>query len=501
MLQYSLFVCSSVLVLLCSIALLFFCSSVHLFIRSPVLLFAQSGCQFFYSSKQNAMKSLFEKRTALLSVSALAVAGLLAFSNSRTTKPERKEVKCCNNPNVNHVCVMKTILGTDTSLDGKLIDDFRTPEKVDASIKKGLDWMGKAQAPDGGWGAGTHARQDIRDPHAVTSDPATTSLVAMSLLRTDNTLDKGLYAKNLEKATKFLLKITEECPDNQPYLTTLTGTQPQSKLGRNIDVILTAQFFTNMLRYNLNDAALKARIEKALDKCIARIQKGQDQDGSWKDGGWAPVLQSALANNALESADDVGRKVDKQVMDRSRKYQNSNFDVKTNASVTSKAAGVMLYGLSSTTRASAKESKRAQDLVDKAKREGKIKDNVVNEANLRAAGVDAPGAKELSTAYSINRASQAQAQRDDVLAGFGNNGGEEFMSFLMTGESLIMQGGNDWKKWYESTTGKLVNIQNQDGSWNGHHCITSPVFCTATCLLILSIHNDMQFSVKQHHPK
>ena len=32
------------------------------------------------------------------------------------------------------------------------------------------------------------ASQDIKDPHAVTSDPATTSLVAMSLLRTDNTL-------------------------------------------------------------------------------------------------------------------------------------------------------------------------------------------------------------------------------------------------------------------------------------------------------------------------
>lgn len=451
------------------------------------------------------MKSLFKKgrlplgrRNVLLSVSALAVAAIMAISTAKTNQHTKKDVKCCANPDVNHVCVMKTILGTDTSLDGKRLSDFRTPETVEASIKKGLAWIDKAQAPDGGWGAGSHSRQDIMDPHAVTSDPATTSLVAMALLRTDNTLDNGVYLKNLEKATNFLLKTTEECPDNQPYLTTLTGTQAQSKLGRNIDVILTAQFFTNILRYNLNKAALKTRIEKALDKCIARIQKGQDSDGSWKDGGWAPVLQSALANNALESADEVGRKVDKTILDRSRKYQNSNFDVNTNSAVTSKAAGVMLYGLSSTTRASAKESKRAQDLVDKAKKEGKIKNNEVTEENLKAAGVDAPGAKELATAYSINRASVQQAQRDEVLTGFGNNGGEEFMSFLMTGESLLMQGGNDWKKWYESTTGKLVNIQNQDGSWNGHHCITSPVFCTATCILILSIHNDMQFSMKQH---
>jgi hypothetical protein len=185
-------------------------------------------------------------------------------------------------------------------------------------------------------------------------------------------------------------------------------------------------------------------------------------------------------------------------MDRSRSYQNSNFDVNTNSVVTGKAAGVMLYGLSSTTRASAKESRRAQDILAKAKNEGRIKDDKVTEENLREAGVDVPEAKQLVTAYSVNKASVQQAQREDVLTGFGNNGGEEFMSFLMTGESLVMQGGDDWKKWYDMITATLVKIQNNDGSWNGHHCITSPVFCTATCLLILSIHNDMQFSIKQH---
>lgn len=447
------------------------------------------------------MKFLFEKRNILLSVSALAVAGLLATTTISNDHHEKKVVKCCNNPDLNHVCIMKTILGIDTSAEGKLISTFKTPEKVEASIKKGLEWMDKAQAPDGGWGAGTHTRQDIMDPHAVTSDPATTSLVAMALLRTDNDLEKGTYSKNLKKSLEFLLKTTEDCPDNQPYLTTLTNTQPQIKLGRNIDVILTAQFFTNILRYNLNDEAMKKRIEKALDKCVARIQKGQDADGSWRDGGWAPVLQSALANNALENAGDVGRKVDSAVLARGYKYQNGNFDVTTNSAATGKAAGVMLYSLSSTTRASAKESKRAKDIVEKAKREGKIDNDKVTEGNLKAAGVTTTDAKELVAAYSINKASQQQAQRDDVLSGFGNNGGEEFMSFLMTGESLIMQGGDDWKKWYDATTGKLVNIQNQDGSWNGHHCITSPVFCTATCLLILSIHNDMQFSMQQHQKK
>ena len=435
---------------------------------------------------------MFGKRQLALSVSALALAGLLASMTSNEKADVPKEVKCCNNPDLSHVCIMKTIFGLDTSQDQNLISTFKTPEKVEAAIKKALEWTDKAQGTDGGWGSGSHYNQGVMDPHAVPSDPATTSLVAMSLLRTDNTLTKGDYSKDLKKATEFLLKQVEECPDNQPYLTKLENTQPQIKLGRNIDVILTAQFFTNILRYDINDAQLKKRIEKALDKCVARIQKGQDTDGSWRDGGWAPVLQSALANNALESAEDVGRKVDTAVLHRSRDYQNGNFDVNTKSVVTGKAAGVMLYGLSSTTRASAKEARKAQDIVDKAKNEGKIKDDKITEVNLRAAGMGATEARQLVTAYSINQASQQQALREDVMSGFGSNGGEEFMSYLMTGESIMMQKGDDWKKWYDNVSGTLLNIQNNDGSWNGHHCITSPVFCTATSVLILTVNNDVE---------
>ena len=448
--------------------------------------------------KPNIMKLLFANRKVLLTLSSAFVAGLAIFNGQEFQR--KKTTRSCNNPAANHVCVMKTILGIDTSQEKKWISTFKAVEKVESSIKKGLDWINKAQANDGGWGAGTHTRQDVMDPHAVSSDPATTSLVAMSLLRTDNTLEKGEFSKNLKRATEFLLKTIENCPASQVYITTLTNTQPQIKLGRNIDVILTAQFFTTILRYKIDDDRLKKRIEHALDKCVNRIQQSQDADGSWKDGGWAPVLQSALANNALESAGDVGREIDSAVLVRGYKYQNGNFDVNTNSVVTGKAAGVMLYGLSSTTRASAKESKRAKDLVQKAKKDGKIQDEEVTEQNLRDAGVSTTDAKQLVTAYSINRASKEQAVREDVMVGFGNNGGEEFMSFLMTGESMLMQGGNDWTKWYDMMSAKLINIQNEDGSWNGHHCITSPVFCTATCLLILSIHNDMQFSM-QHQNK
>ena len=431
---------------------------------------------------------------AIFGISATTI--LISSFDKKKVSP-RVIATCCSNSGAPHVCVMKTILGIDTSEEGKMINTFVTSPMVDSALKKAMRWIVSAQAANGGWGSGNHTAQDIRDPHAVATDPASTSLVGMSLLRTDNTLEKGEYAMALKKGTEYLLKTIENCPDDQLQITTLNNTQPQVKLGRNIDVILTAQFFTNLLRYELNDEQLKKRVERALDKCIAKIQKTQSSNGAWQNGGWAPVLQSALANNALESAQGIGRNVDSLVLDRSRHYQKSNFSDSNKVSLRGDAAGVVLYSVTSTARASAQESKKAEEVIVKAKKEGRLKkDAKVSEENLMASGLSVSESKNLSTAYKINQAAKDEAVKDEVMAGFGNNGGEEFLSFLMTGESMLMQGGDSFKKWYDMMSAKLVNIQNQDGSWNGHHCITSPVFCTATCLLILSIHNDMQFSLQ-----
>jgi len=79
------------------------------------------------------------------------------------------------------------------------------------------------------------------------------------------------------------------------------------------------------------------------------------------------------------------------------------------------------------------------------------------------------------------------ARLDDkaFLAGFGSNGGEEFLSYMTIGESLVVKGGHDWETWDRSITGNLDRIQNGDGSWSGHHCITGRTFCTSTALLVL----------------
>jgi hypothetical protein len=400
---------------------------------------------------------------------------------------------CCLKPEEAN-CVFRTILnleGFDTAgLTAHTV-------LVEGAIHNGLDWLSHAQGANGGWGAGSHFHQEIRDPHAVEADPATTALAGMALLRCGNSLTKGEYAVNLKKAMNYLLLAVENASGPGLHITSLTNTQPQIKLGQNIDVILTAQFLSNLMRYIGKDNPLHQRIQLDLDKCIRNIQRGQDQDGGWKEGGWAPVLQSALANNALESAKDIGFTVDSNVLERSRNYQKSNFDPLTDAAVTGKSAGVLLYAISGSSRASAKEARTAKEKIDLAKKEGRLKlDDKINEENLVKAGMNRPDAKKYITAYEINQAASSKAQGEDIMSGFGSNGGEEFISYLMTGESLVMNGGHQWEKWYEKMTGRLMQIQNNEGSWSGHHCITSPVFCTATCLLVLSINQDIDFLSK-----
>jgi hypothetical protein len=260
--------------------------------------------------------------------------------------------------------------------------------------------------------------------------------------------------------------------------------------------ILTAQYLTTLLKYH-HKHALKPRIQAALQKCVERIEKEQDDDGNWKGGGWAPVLQSALADQALENAKDAGMKVNEDVMKKSKTYQKSNFDTATKSAITGKSAGVLLYSLSSTTRSSAKEANKAKRLIEKAKKEGKLKaEDELNERNLIRAGAAPAEAKELAAANMINENTKRQSTRNDVMTGFGSNGGEELISYLLTGESIMLQGGNDWKSWYGNMSQRIMSIQKNDGSWEGHHCITSPVFCTAAALLILSITNDMDVSFR-----
>lgn len=404
--------------------------------------------------------------------------------------PENKRITNYEKPKSEEKpCVFMSVMG-EQSVNNYAA--YKNDSKTTSVIEDGQKWLLKAQNKDGGWGAGSHNNQEEMNPHAVSSDPATTAMAAMALYRCGHTIDKGIYKQKLTDALHFLLNEVEKNKDNE-FITQIRGTQIQTKLGQNIDAVLTLQFLNQVVPTLTNPQMIK-RVEKAIQICVDKIEKSYDSDGKISGAGWAGVLQSSFANSGLEqAAKNKNIKVSKDKMDAARNYQKGNYNPADNSVKTDDGAGVMLYAVSSSVRGSAAEAQEAETLFEEAKTSGKIdKKAQMNRENLEKIGVSKEKAASYDVADKVYKAAKVKAMDKDVLNGFGNNGGEEFLSFLQTGESMIVKKDNDWKNWYDNIGGKLIKIQNQDGSWNGHHCITSPAFCTATSLLILTIENDIK---------
>ncbi|MEP6647115.1 MAG: hypothetical protein ABJC12_08490, partial [Saprospiraceae bacterium] len=282
------------------------------------------------------------------------------------------------------------------------------------------------------------------------------------------------------KALDRLLKDIDNRPDNG-RITSLEGTQPQVKLGIHIDASLALQFLTQM-RDQIKDDALKTKLDKAAETCITLIQNSQSANGGWAGGGWAPVLQSAMANNALESA-KTSYHVDQRVLDQSRNYQANN--ISTDGVKSEDAAGVPLYAAVSAQRATSSDAKEVEGMLEPGMAlgysSGKVKKEAISKA-LESKGMDKEKAVQMANSYAVNQTSTQALQSDDIWNGFGNNGGEEYLSYMMTSEAMAQQGKEAWTKWKQSIEPKFKQSQNPNGSWSGQHCITSPVFCTAAVI-------------------
>jgi len=364
-------------------------------------------------------------------------------------------------------------------------------EPIAPFVEDALDWLAKAQHESGGWGAGSHSAQGVRDPHMVQTDPATTAFTAMAFLRVGSTPTSGKYSEQLRKAAEYLVAVVSEAEPNGPEITSLKGTQPQTKLGQFIDTSMTLQFLARVLATIPADHPLQEKVDKALDKCLAKLQSSQEQDGSWGGGSWAGVLQSSVGCSALEFAQAAGKTVDSRVLARAREHQKDNFDVESGRASAPDSAGVELYAFAGSQRAAASEAGAARRLIEQGIKDEKLAvDAECNVDNLVILGVVEDKARILVHSYELSVAQIRQLDNEQLLTGFGNNGGEEFLSYMLTSESLVLQGGDAWPLWKKKMNTRMAKIQVANGSWTGHHCITSPVFCTAAVVQCLTADRD-----------
>ena len=108
-------------------------------------------------------------------------------------------------------------------------------------LEKGIGWLAEAQHTSGGWGGGSHSAQQIKDPHAVVTDPGTTAFATMAFLRAGHTPTSGKYKETVAKSLEYLLGVVEAAPEDGPKITDVTGTQPQAKMGQFVDTALCSQ--------------------------------------------------------------------------------------------------------------------------------------------------------------------------------------------------------------------------------------------------------------------
>lgn len=342
------------------------------------------------------------------------------------------------------------------------------PAPVSAAVDKAARWLASVQGADGGWGQDGGETSSARPGERLESsghDVANTAVAALALLRAGRE-----YQPQVERALAFVLQRIEASPADGLAITDRQGTQIQRKLGPYIDTFLSSMLMSQVDGH-ASTPALNARVRRALEKTVAKIEKHQQSDGSWNiGGGWAPVLGTSMASRSLFEAQNRGVSVDTVVLKRAESYTKSALSA-TPPPVASGTTGGAAGG---------------RPIVD------------ARAAPAEAAGValyqSAQALEQLSrtdedrakNAQQI-RAIQGQLADAAFVSGFGSMGGEEFFSYLNISDSMKRVGGDGWAKWHADITQRILALQNNDGTWAGHHCITGRVAMTSAAILNLTV--------------
>lgn len=407
----------------------------------------------------------------------------------RTGEPERPPLVVTPGPGSGSAVEPGPGPGPEVGNPGPVQRTAVTPKALSATVDKGLKWLVAHQLPNGAWGQGDEAATmgnsmaEMRD----TASLADTSMALLALLRAGHDPNRGAYRNQVHKGLEFVLAEVEQADTDSLYVTATRGTRVQAKIGPYADTF-AALVLLNEAKGHMRDSIGNDRVDKAMLKIAKKIEKNQRPDGTWDGAGWAPVLSQALASAGMNRAAQNGIPVQEVTLERLEKQAHGSVNVGTGTFAVEGAAGIGLYGAaaaSSAARASANTRADKADKMKKARQASGAMDSPDVPSKAAVAAAEAK-AKEIDfAADQVEGALVMNMARPEFVSGFGNNGGEEYLSYLLVSESLAIKGGDKWTEWDERVTKLVDAVQNEDGSWTGHHCITGRTFCTAAALLVL----------------
>lgn len=342
-----------------------------------------------------------------------------------------------------------------------------------AAARAGIDWLASVQGNNGGWGQDGGETSFVRAGENLESngnDLANTAVAVLALVQAGHTPDSGKHRAVARRGLEFVLRQVEASPEDGLAVSSITGTQIQRKLGPFIPTFLTARLLAE-IDGEMKDPKLNERVRAGLQKCVRKIEQNQESDGSWNvSGGWAPILGTSMASRSLAIAKGKKVEVSHMVLARVDDYTKKSakaLAAPAGAEPRGFGGGVSSRSVESVLAADASSAgialyKGAQVLEQLSRTE---EDRERNSAEIAAV--------------------TGQLANGRFVRGFGSMGGEEFFSYLNISDSLRRTGGEEWESWNGKIKIQLARMQNEEGSWAGHHCITGRVAVTSAAVLTL----------------
>jgi hypothetical protein len=254
----------------------------------------------------------------------------------------------------------------------------------------------------------------------------------------------------LRRATDYIVTRALESRTGEMLAGGWTWTIPERKLGNRIHIYFATAFLAQVLGALPPGVLDEDALREALAKLAARVDETQLDNGSWHDQSPEPLITTVMAWLALRSAHSAGIAIRRASVDKTLKYVKGCYDPKSGAFSDTRFGGGLRY--------------------------------INTCGSLRVLfGMgegDTPEAKG-GMKTLVEKVKFAQDYG-------GSAGGEDYLAALFAIEALKLEDGPVWRRYWPEIRDTLVKLQNGDGSWTGHHCITGRVFCTATAVLTLS---------------
>lgn len=307
-----------------------------------------------------------------------------------------------------------------------------TPQS-ERAVRKADEWLMKTMHRDGGCGV------DIGQP----TDIGCTAMVGLALMAQGNTPIEGPRSREVQRIVSYILRAAETMPNDD--VTSQQGTQLQNKIGRHAHSFFAALLLAEVIGEGWDTEPVR----HALKKIIAAIVATQTPDGHWGNQSWAPTLGTVMGWVALRASHYAGMKVG------GSQELTAKHLVQQMSSQLAQHQGSWMHTLYK---------------------------NATGVRVLYALGMEDEAVSKKAFADVMQLIS-----KDNTA--FSQAGGEEFLAFHLITETMLQKGGDDWAKWFPTVRDKIVGVQNADGSWTGHHCITSRTFCTAAAILVLTSPN------------